>query len=257
MRNRSDVSAHGAPEMGDRTRNIGHTSASKVVFVNRYFYPDQSATSRMLSDLPFHLARRGLSVAVVTSRQLYNNPLANLPANDAVDGVTIHRVATATRGRSHLGGRMLDYATFYLAAGAKLLQVLSRGDVVVAKTDPPLICISVRRAARWKGAVLVNWLQDLFPEVAAALTPGLIPKWLERLLTAWRDHALRDAGMNVVLGKAMRSRLLERGIDGARLTTIPNWADTGSIVPLPAEQSAVRSSLGLTGKFVVGYSGNF
>ena len=45
----------------------------RIVFVNRYFYPDQSATSRMLTDLTFRLAERGLSVAVVTSRQLYEN----------------------------------------------------------------------------------------------------------------------------------------------------------------------------------------
>ena len=43
----------------------------------------------------------------------------------------------------------------------KLLRVVERGDVVVAKTDPPLISVAVARAARWKGAVLVNWLQDL------------------------------------------------------------------------------------------------
>jgi len=53
----------------------------KVVFVNRYFHPDESATSRMLSDPAFRLARLGISVAVVTSRQLYDDPQADLPAH--------------------------------------------------------------------------------------------------------------------------------------------------------------------------------
>src|SRR5882724_6984029 len=47
------------------------TPPAKIVFVNRYFSPDESATSRMLSDLAFRLVERGLSVSVVTSRQLY------------------------------------------------------------------------------------------------------------------------------------------------------------------------------------------
>lgn len=235
----------------------GHVGCGKIVFVNRYFFPDESATSRMLSDLAFRLARSGLSVAVVTSRQLYSDPLANLPAFSVADGVAIHRVATATRGRSRLSGRALDYASFYVSAGAKLLQILSRGDVVVAKTDPPLVSIPVGAAAKCRGAVLVNWLQDLFPEVAAALTPGLIPRWLDRLLLAARDRSLRQAAMNVVLGEAMHARLLKRGINDARIVTIPNWADVDSITPRPPGESTVRRSLGLAERFVVGYSGNF
>jgi glycosyltransferase involved in cell wall biosynthesis len=237
--------------------NSGAAGLRKIVFVNRYFFPDQSATSRMLSDLAFRLARRGLSVAVVTSRQLYDDPLANLPANAVAEGVVIHRVATATRGRASLSGRALDYASFYAASGWKLLQILSRGDVVVAKTDPPLVSIPVSRAAAWKGAVLVNWLQDLFPEVMSALSPGSVPKWSDELLLAARDRSLRRAGRNIVLSEAMRQRLLRRGIDAARILTIPNWADTDSIVPRATRESTIRSSLGLEGRFVLGYSGNF
>lgn len=43
------------------------------------------------------------------------------------------------------------------------------GDVIVAKTDPPLISLMGAVVARLRGARLVNWLQDLFPEVAEAL----------------------------------------------------------------------------------------
>ena len=43
---------------------------------------------------------RGSRVAVVTSRQLYENPAASLPPLKIVDGVSVHRLATATRGRS-------------------------------------------------------------------------------------------------------------------------------------------------------------
>jgi len=44
----------------------------RVVFVNRYFYPDHSATSQMLADLAFHLASRGWDVGVITSRLRYD-----------------------------------------------------------------------------------------------------------------------------------------------------------------------------------------
>lgn len=239
-----------------KTAVPGAARVPRVVFVNRYFFPDQSATSRMLSDLAFRLAAAGVAVAVVTSRQLYENPRAALPAHEVVRGVSIYRVSTATRGRSRLVGRALDYVSFHVAAGVELLKRLARGDVVVAKTDPPLISLVVARVARLRGAVLVNWLQDLFPEVATVLTPDLIPAWAQRRLVAARDRSLRRAAMNVVLGESMRRRLLAAGIDAACIRIVPNWADTAGIVPLPAEASVSRQRLGLAGRFVIGYSGN-
>ncbi len=229
---------------------------ARVIFVNRYFSPDQSATSRMLSDLAFRLAERGVSVAVVTSRQLYENPNAALPAHEVINGVTVYRVSTATRGRSRLLGRALDYVSFHAAAGVELLKILARGDVVVAKTDPPLISLVVARAAALRGAVLVNWLQDLFPEVASVLTPGMIPSWLERRLIAARDRSLHRAAMNVVLSEGMRRRLLTAGVAPSRVRVVPNWADPASVIPQATDASATRQRLGLGGRFVIGYSGN-
>jgi colanic acid biosynthesis glycosyl transferase WcaI len=230
--------------------------ATRVIFVNRYFSPDQSATSRMLSDLAFRLAERGVSVAVVTSRQLYENPQAALPPREVINGVTVYRVPTATRGRSRLLGRALDYVSFHAAAGLELLKILTSGDVVVAKTDPPLISLVVARVAALRGAVLVNWLQDLFPEVASVLTPGLIPSWLEHRLIAARDRSLRRAALNVVLSEGMRLRLLTAGVAPPRVKIVPNWADPAGVIPLAAAASATRQRLGLGGRFVIGYSGN-
>jgi glycosyltransferase involved in cell wall biosynthesis len=236
--------------------STGAMPSAKIVFVNRYFSPDESATSRMLSDLAFRLAERGLSVSVVTSRQLYEDPRAALPPRETIRGVAVHRVPTATRGRSRLTGRALDYASFHLAAGVELLRMLSRGDVVVAKTDPPLISIAVARAAAWRGSVLINWLQDLFPEVASALAPNAFPSWLEKGLIAARDRSLRLAARNVVLSEGMQARLVARGIDARRVEVIPNWANAAEVVPRTTAESQTRRRLGLDPCFVVGYSGN-
>jgi colanic acid biosynthesis glycosyl transferase WcaI len=228
----------------------------KLVFVNRYFYPDESATSRLLSDLAFRLAALGVNVAVVTSRQLIDDPQAGLPAHEVVSGVSVHRVATATQGRARLAGRAIDYLSFHAAAGAKLLALLASGDVVVAKTDPPLISIVVSHIARWRRVHLINWLQDLFPEVAVVLGIRAIPGWVASLLAAARDRSLRRASMNIVLGERMRDRLLSRGVNEEQIRIVTNWADPEQITPLWTEQSTTRQRLGLGGRFVVGYSGN-
>jgi colanic acid biosynthesis glycosyl transferase WcaI len=231
--------------------------SARVVFVNRYFHPDESATSRMLSDLAFRLVERGIDVAIVTSRQVYENPHGGLAVQECVRGVAVYRVAAFTFGRARLLGRALDYLSFHVAAGLKLLSILRSGDVVVAKTDPPLICVVSGLAARCRGARLVNWLQDLFPEVALALTPTMMPSWLCSALARLRDRSLRMAAMNVVIGKGMRERLLARGIAADHIRVIPNWADPQAIVPIPKDDSQSRRRLNLQASFVIGYSGNF
>jgi colanic acid biosynthesis glycosyl transferase WcaI len=240
----------------DASVSGAHTPASKIIFVNRFFFPDESATSRMLSDLAFRLAHRGLSVTVITSRLLYGAPGATLPPREELNGVDVRRVATAAHGRARLAGRAVDYASFHVAAARELWQIAERGDVVVAKSDPPLIALSVALVARAKRVVLVNWLQDLFPELAAALTPRLLPKWLETRLLIARDRTLRRAAMNVVLGERMRDRLLARGINATQIRIVPNWADPTEITPRSPEHSGIRQRLRLEGRFVVGYSGN-
>ena len=113
----------------------------KLIFINRYFYPDRSATSQMLSDLAFHLASEGYEVVIITSRQRYDDPTARLPTHERVGGLNVERVRTTVFGRRNLTGRAFDYASFYVSAALKLRQLVRAGDLVIAKTDPPMISI--------------------------------------------------------------------------------------------------------------------
>jgi glycosyltransferase involved in cell wall biosynthesis len=228
----------------------------KVIFINRYFFPDQSATSQLLSDLSFGLAQRGFLVHIICSRQLYTRARAGLAPLEAVNGVTVHRVWTTRFGRDRLAGRALDYVSFYLSSACALLKMLKRGDTVVAKTDPPLISIVAMAAAKVKGAHLMNWLQDIFPEVASRLGNNPLPKRIDEFVSKLRDSTLRAADMNIVLGERMREFIERQGIPAAKICVIENWADSDAALPRAAADSALRARLGLAGKFVVGYSGN-
>ena len=141
----------------------------RLFFLNRYFYPDHSATSQLFSDLAFHLAASGRRVHVITSQQRYDDPGSRLPAEETVNGVHVSRVPTTQFGRSGLAGRGLDYLSFYASAWRLLPKLLEQDDILVAMTDPPLVSIVAMRAAQRRGAHLVNWLQDIYPEVAVQL----------------------------------------------------------------------------------------
>jgi colanic acid biosynthesis glycosyl transferase WcaI len=49
----------------------------RPIVLNRFFYPDHSATSQILTDLMLHFAASGVDVHVITSRQLMTIPRGN------------------------------------------------------------------------------------------------------------------------------------------------------------------------------------
>jgi len=227
----------------------------RVVFVNRYVHPDHSATSQILSDLAGSLAESGFDVWLVGSRQRYDDPAANLPCDDRAGPIRIRRVGGTRFGRARLFGRAIDYLTFYIAVGWALLGLLGRGDVVVAKTDPPLLSVVVALVARLNGARLVNWLQDVFPEVAVALGEPRIPGQIARLLAWLRDRSLAAARVNVAIGERMAERIAAR-VPSACIAVVPNWAHEDAVQPRRLDESDLRHRLGLLDRFVVAYSGN-
>lgn len=228
----------------------------KVVFVNRFFHPDLAPTGRLASDVAFDLAAAGWEVHAVTSRLHYEGGDRTRPAEETVSGVHVHRVWSSRFGRQRLAWRMLDYASFYSSATARLLRLLREGDVVVAKTDPPLVSVCAALAGRLRGARLINWLEDVFPEVAQRVGLGFMGGPLGAAAKRLRDASVRSAAANVVVGFRME-REVRALVPGARLEVIANWSDGNEIRPMPFKASAFRREWGLGDLFVVGYSGNF
>ena len=235
---------------------LREAAALALIFVNRFFHPDRSATGQMLTDLAVDLARSGRKVCVITGRRRYDDPSELLAAREVVDGVMVRRVWTSGFGRGGMIGQGLDYATFFLGACLAVLTMARRGDIVVAMTDPPLLGVPLVWIARLRGARLINWLQDLFPEVGQALaTPGL-NGMLGRLLGSLRDASLRAAACNVVLGDVMAARVRKAAGSSVAINVIQNWADDAAIRPITPETNSLRQAWCLTDKVVIGYSGN-
>ena len=229
---------------------------ARIIFLNRYFYPDHSATSQILSDLAFHLAAAGQDIHVVTSQQIYDDPAARLPPNEVIRGVQVHRVATTRFGRSNLIGRGLDYLSFYWSMWRHLISFAKAGDILVAKTDPPLLSVLAISAAKRRSAHLVNWVQDLYPEIAIELGVPLLKGPLGSAIAYLRNRSLRLANANVLVGTSMAARVRACGVAQDRIHVIPNWANDEEIVPVPPAENPLRREWQLEDKFVVGYSGN-
>lgn len=228
----------------------------KLVFVNRFYGPDLSATSQILTDVAEAMAARGYAVKIVTSRMSYDGA-ETYPAREVQRGVSVHRIRTTRFGRAKTIGRAIDYLTFYLSVSLSLMLRLSKNDLLIAKTDPPMLSIPLGVIARLKGVKLVHWLQDVFPEVATELGVGSRQNPFVKLLKALRDRSLKRAAMTVVIGERMAEMVASTGTRREQITVIDNFVDDEAITPRPDHAPALRQVWGFHKEdFIVGYSGN-
>lgn len=231
-------------------------SRQRLYFVNRFFWPDTSATSQILTDLCRDLDKSHLDVHVLTSRLNYADPSIQYPAEESLDGVTVHRLWSTRFGRRSLPGRALDYLTIYASIFVYLLRHLNGSDIAVFKTDPPLLSVPGAVARLHCGYRMIAWCQDVFPEIAAdgqRLSP--LSGFFYRLLVRMRDWSLRQSERVIVLGSDMEAFLAGHGISREVQVRIPNWSvqDDAS----PVEPTDLRRQWQIEpDSFVVGYSGN-
>jgi colanic acid biosynthesis glycosyl transferase WcaI len=226
----------------------------RLLFINRFFYPDQSATARLLTDLAEELASQGMGVTVVTGRAGYLDGKRIGPPDACYKGVTVKRVWSTRFGRRAALGRFADYVSFYISAG--WATVRSRNiDCLIVWSDPPLLSFLAAFLRPLKGWKTISWLQDVFPE--NAVRAGILKDgWLARTLTRIAYWSLRASHRIIVVGRCMEQHLQRAGIPQEQVVRLPNWADGEALGPVAAHENWFRKEHHLNGHLVVMYSGN-
>lgn len=230
----------------------------RVVLLNQPFYPDVVATAQMGKDLADALVARGHEVHAVASRSIYGQKGATLAKRETIDGIHIHRVGASLFGRRGILARAADFFLFYVLASWRVL-TLPRPDVVVSFTTPPMIALVGLLARVLRGSRAVYWVMDLYPDVPVACGMWSRGAIHTRLFEFINRRLLKNSHADVVLGRCMRQRVLDKGVEPGRVHLIPVWpVDHAGIRPVPPAENSLRREWGIDpGACVVMYSGNF
>jgi len=246
---------------------------SRLIFVNRFYWPEEPATSQLLADLAQALANKteqgtpprqneqnstrkrddgaqptSPEVLILASRR------QGLARREIHKNVRITRLGPARRDSPSLVFRVLDFSCFLLATLLHLARHTRRGDTVVLLTDPPLLGLFATPILRIRRTRIIHWVQDIYPEIAAELSGQ---RWLHALRPL-RDWSWRKAHATVTLGSDMAAILSAARVAPERIHTIPNWPLPELCEAPPAEVAALKSTWppALADKFIVLYSGN-
>jgi hypothetical protein len=212
------------------------------------------ATAQQLTGVARTLVERGHDVTVIAGRRGYDDPALRFPSRESWNGIEIIRLPSISLGKASRWRRVVNFASFSIAAVLRLLLV-KRQDTVVALTSPPLISWLASLFVRLKGGRLVFWVMDLNPD--EAITAG----WLKqdsrpaKFLTAILKSSLRHSEKIIVLDRFMKERIAAKGISEDKIEVLAPFGDD-SISFDETGREAFRLREALSDKFVVMHAGN-
>lgn len=222
----------------------------RVVFFNRSFYPDITATGQLLTELCESLVKDyGCKVSVICGR-----PLNASYEKGCLKEIEIIRARNTNFSHKSFLGRVINYLSYFLFSIFASLK-LRNPDLVVTLTDPPIISLAGLLVSRRLNIPLVISVKDIFPEASRGLKVSrnrIINLMLDRI----NRYCLKRADHVVTLGELMQKKIVkEKGINPDKVSIISDWADCSKIVPV-SKINPFSCAHNLAGYFVVMYSGN-
>lgn len=233
------------------------TASLSVCVVSELYYPEETSTGRILTQIAEGLASDA-TVQAVCGQATYSQRGIKAPWREERRGVEIHRCWSTTLNKDSLLLRLINAVTLSVSIFVKLLTLLQPGMRVLVVTTPPSLPLIAFLACWIRNAPMSILVHDVYPEVAVAA--GLVrPRsWLVRRIDALMSFLLRKSDTVIVLGRDMHELIAAKlpAEQHDKIWTIPNWAETDAIRPNDAAGRALLLSFGLGNKFVIQYSGN-
>jgi glycosyltransferase involved in cell wall biosynthesis len=213
------------------------------------------ATGQYLTHLALSLKDRGHDVTVISSDRGYDDRSVRFARHEIWNDIEIIRIPSLSLGKQSKWRRAVNFGSFLATCSLRLL-LLSRFDVVVALTSPPLISFLGALFVRLKGGRFFFWVMDLNPDEAIAAgwlkEDSLAARSLQRVL----HYSLRHAEKIIVLDRFMKDRVLRKGIEERQLAVISPWSSEDTIQFDSEGRELFRARYGVSDKFVVMYAGN-
>ncbi len=220
---------------------------TKLLFIDRFFYPDLQATSVLLTDLVEETSKS-------FSCEVLSGPPSGFKSKQEKIFPFVKTIPAFQFGKKYRIGRILNYLSFLFVAFLTLLFHL-KVDLVIVQTTPPLLPWVVSLVCRLRGFPYIYVANDIFPETAlrsGELHYNFLTQWLARLNLS----AFHHASFVVVIGRDMKEVLVERGFPARKIEIIPNWVNAQEIIPVP-KKNKYSLTHNLSDFFVVMHAGNF
>ena len=206
----------------------------RILIVSQYFWPE----SFRINELAAVLQQRGHQVTVLTSTpnypegQVHPGYAADPSAYSSYQGVEVIRVPQMVRGASR-ARLVANYVSFALSAsllGPWRLRKRRFDAVFAFQTSPVTVGIPAGLLARLKGAPMLMWILDAWPESLAGIEVGSARVHSAVGLLVRAIYAMAD--LLPAQSQGYRQNVARYG-DDAKFRFFPNWVEAEYLAPLP------------------------
>jgi colanic acid biosynthesis glycosyl transferase WcaI len=227
----------------------------KFLLISQVFYPDQVSTANLFTNLCSVLAEDNIDVEVWAAHPSYTK-LQRQPRSLIYNGINIHFLPSTNFSKRSLPGRILNEFTFIFSVCVKLF--FSRETYPVwTHTTPTFLGIIIAPICSLKKRRFVYILLDIFPEGLIRLGKVSSGNVFIRLWQRLFKNTLKRCEKIIVIGRDTKEWLVSLCSECAERTEyIPLWQDVKLVFPLNFDQNRFVLEKGLSGKFIVQYSGN-
>ena len=174
-------------------------------------------------------------------------------SEETVDGLHFYRTA---HRQKRLPG-VNEWAI--MQALTRRLEEVARevGPDVLHAHSPALNAVPALRVGRKLGIPVVYEVRAFWED--AAVDHGTSTEWgvRYRLTRGLETHVFRRVDHITTICEGLRQDILARGVDGSRVTVIPNAVDADRFTLGGAPDETLKDQLGLTGSKVLGFIGSF
>jgi len=231
-------------------------SSPRIWIVSELYYPELTSTGYYLTGIAEGLASV-YDVSVLCGQPSYYARGVRAPAREMRNRVDVQRCWATTLDKNKLICKIVNLITISFSIFVAALFRFSRGDIVIAVTNPPSLPYLIALASKLRGARFVLRIEDVYPEVftrLGILSPQSIPARLLGRASRWLyNNSIRI----IVLGRDIRDLVSDKlNSRKDRVIIATNWGDTEAIIPLSLPENRLLAKLNLRGRFVVQYCGN-
>ena len=227
-----------------------------IWIVSELYYPELTSTGYFLTGIAEGLAST-YAVSVLCGQPSYWAKGVRAPTREILHSAEVHRCWATTFDKNMILSKIINQITISASMFWAALFRLSRGDTVIAVTNPPLLPYLMALACRRRGAQFILLTHDVYPEIftrLGILKPQSIPVRLMDRASRWLYNS---SDRIIVLGRDMRDLVMDK-LDSRknRVVIATNWGDTETVFPQPLCENLLLRKLNLGGRFVAQYCGN-
>jgi len=233
----------------------------RILVLSINYWPDETGIAAFNTWRCEYLAAQGHDVTICTGPPYYpkwrvpDGYRRKLVQREVRNGVTILRSWMFVPRVLNTKKRILHEASFLASSFMRALAT-KKPDVIFAVSPPLGLGLTASALSRlWRVPYIFD-VEDLQPDAAVEL--GMMKKGaVIDLLYRIELHSYMHAALVTTLTEGMRQRIVEKGIDAAKVVLFPARADS-SLYTLRerTDGAAFREQFGLLGKFIVSHSGN-